>query len=95
MDKSFGRFLFGDRHADRDQKFEDGIKEIEKKYSEYFKGREPKFPEIQKHDIAGNHYNIVNDNNRIIVKFRPESDLRSDIRKDIVHLADSIFGVIE
>ena len=82
--------FFGKEFAIRNSKFKAGLQEIEKNHINYFKEREAK-NELEKHDKLANHYIIVNDHQKIRLRFLDESDLKLEIRKEVIDLFNQVW----
>jgi hypothetical protein len=85
------RFMFGDKYADNRIKFDEAVEEIEKKYLDYFEAR-PTEKQGFKHDKLKFHFSIEdNPSGKHTFGFFNTSDLRHDIKNEVMSLYRTIF----
>jgi len=86
----FNEILHGKEYAMRDVKFDEGIKALQEKHSDYFKGRKSFFfkdsPEELVHHIMSSYINNVKR-----IGFHRNSDLPEYIRQDVLDLAEKVW----
>jgi len=85
------KFMFGAEYADKLERFNRGLNDIEKKYPELFKERKAKlFPEEE--DKLGFHYMMTFNSNQVVFGFIEESDLPNYVKDECVVLFNKIYN---
>jgi len=85
------RELFGEKHADREEKFDKGIEKIEKAHIDYFKERSSNYLG-HKQDKLNHHFTKYYENGTYWFKWMDESDLKLEIRNEVEAFMAEIYG---
>lgn len=89
--KIISELSFGKEATDKIELFENGLKVIENKYSQYFSNRESP-NEFEKNDKLHNHFITLTDKFGIRFNFKDESDLDEKIKNECNQLFNNTFN---
>lgn len=84
-------FMYGAEQADKIERFERGLAEIEKKYPDFFLDRKARlFPDEE--DKLAFHYILIFNSYNITFGFTDDSDLPDYIKNECIKLFNSIYN---